>query len=170
MKKSVAFLTVILLLAINVKAQKFAYVNTQYILNKIPAYKEAKRQLDKISEKYQKEVENTFDEVENMKEKYEDEKVLLSKEMREKREKAIRKKRNEAKQLKQKYFGDNGLLSQKRKELIQPIQDEIYKSIKEIANERNYAIIFDSASGATVLYTNPRYDKSDQVLEKLGYK
>ena len=90
--------------------------------------------------------------------------------MKIRKEEEIINRETEVKQLQQKYFGREGSLFTKRQELIKPIQDEVYRAVKEIAAEGNYAVIFDTASGANMLYTNSKYDKSDDVLEKLGYK
>jgi len=101
---------------------------------------------------------------------YQAEKVLLTDEIRKTREDEIINKEKEVKELQKNYFGQSGSLYKKRQELIKPIQDEIYKAVKDIATESGYAVIFDTSSGPTMLYTNPRYDVSDEVLEKLGYK
>ena len=101
---------------------------------------------------------------------YQAEKVLLTQEMRNKREEEIINKEKEAKQLQNDYFGQEGMLYKKREEKISPIQDEIYNALKEISNESGYAIIFDTSSGPTILFSNPRYDISDEVLQRLGYK
>ena len=151
-------------------AQKFAFVDTEYILNRIPSYTAAQDQLDKLSEEWQKEIEDMYSEIEKLYKNYQTEKVLLSEEMRAQKEEEIINKEKEAKDLQNKYFGREGSLYTKRQELIKPIQDEIYRAVKEISTEGNYAVIFDTASGANMLYTNPKYDKSDDVLEKLGYK
>ncbi len=151
-------------------AQKYAFVDTEYILNNIPSYKAAKDKLDEISEEWQKEIETKYSEIEQMYNDYQGEKVLLTDEMRKKREDQIMNKEKEVKELQKNYFGQTGALYKKRQELIQPIQDEIYKAVKDIATEGGYAVIFDTSSGPTLLYTNPRYDVSDEVLEKLGYK
>jgi len=151
-------------------AQKYAFVDTDYILNRIPSYKAAQDQLDKLSEEWQQEVETLYSEIESMYKDYQAEKVLLTEEMRTSKEEEIINKEKEAKELQKKYFGREGSLYKKRQELIKPIQDEIYTTVKEIATEGNFAVIFDTASGANMLYTNPKYDKSDEVLEKLGYK
>jgi outer membrane protein len=151
-------------------AQKYAFVDTEYILNNIPSYKAAQEQLDKISQDWQKEVEGKYAEIEKMYKDYQAERVLLSEDMRQKREDAIINKEKEVKELQNEYFGQNGALFKKRQELIQPIQDDIYKAIKDLATENGYAVVFDSASGPTMIYTNPRYDISDEVLQKLGYK
>jgi len=151
-------------------AQKYAFVDTDYILNRIPSYKAAQEQLDKLSEEWQAEVEAVYAEIEKMYKDYQTEKVLLNEEMRVKREEEIVNKEQAAKDLQKEYFGREGSLYTKRQELVKPIQDEVYRIVKEIATEGNYAVIFDTASGANMLYTDPKYDKSDEVLEKLGYQ
>jgi outer membrane protein len=151
-------------------AQKFAFVDTDYILNNIPSYKAAQEQIDKLSADWQKEVEAKYAEIDKMYKTFQTEKVLLSDEMKNKREDEIVKKEQEAKELQKKYFGKEGALYKKQQELVKPIQDEIYNAVKEISVEQGYAVIFDSAAGAGMLYTNPKNDKSDEVLQKLGYK
>ena len=101
---------------------------------------------------------------------YQSEKVLLTEEMKKKREEEIVSKEKEAKDLQNKYFGQNGSLFKKREELVKPIQDEVYKAVKEMAIDGGYAIIFDKAAGATIIYDDPKFDKSDAILQKLGYK
>jgi outer membrane protein len=151
-------------------AQKFAYIDTDYILNNIPAYKSAQDQIDKLSDSWQKEVEGLYTEIDKMYKTYQSEKVLLTEEMKKKREEEIVNKEKEAKDLQKKYFGQDGSLFKKREELVKPIQDEVYKAVKEMAIEGGYSIIFDSSAGATMLYTDPKFDKSDAILQKLGYK
>ncbi|GHT25467.1 membrane protein [Bacteroidia bacterium] len=156
--------------AIPAAAQKFAFVDTEYILNKIPAYKSAQGQLDKMSSDWQKEIEGQYAEVEKLFKNYQAEKVMLSDEMRKKREDEIVKKEQAAKEIQQKYFGPEGELTKKQQELVKPIQDEVYRAVKELAVEGGYAAIFDTASDASVLYASPKQDRSDEVLEKMGYK
>jgi outer membrane protein len=151
-------------------AQKYAFVDTEYILNNIPNYKAAQEQLDKFSADWQKEVEAKYAEIEKMYKDYQAERVLLSEDMRRQREEAIVTREKEVKELQKTYFGQEGALYKKRQELIQPIQDDIYTAIKDLATENGYAVIFDTSSGPTMIYTNPRYDVSDEVLQKLGYK
>ena len=171
MKKIFVFIVMLAgLSAMPVMAQKFAFVDTEYILNNIPAYKSAQSQLDKLSTDWQKEIETQYAEVEKLYKNYQAERVMLSDDMRKKREDEIIKKEQSVKTLQQKYFGPEGELSKKQQELVKPIQDEVYKTIKELAVEGGYAAIFDTASDASVLYANPKQDKSDEVLEKLGYK
>lgn len=151
------------------KAQKYAYVDSEYILENIPAYKAAKAQLDELSKQWQKEIEDKYDEVEQMYKKYQAEKVLLSEEMQMKREEEIIEKEKKVKELQKQYFGREGQLFKKRQELVKPIQDEIYNAIKEISVEADYAMVFDIAAGAVVLYADTKYDISDDVLKKMGY-
>jgi outer membrane protein len=158
------------LVALPAVAQKYAFVDTEYILDKIPSYKAAQDQLDKLSEQYQTEVKGMYDDLDKMYREYQAEKVLLTDEMKSKREEEIVNKEKEAKKLQNDYFGADGLLFKKREELVKPIQDEVYNAVKEIANEGGYAVIFDTANNTSMLYTNPRYDISDEVLTRLGYK
>jgi outer membrane protein len=151
-------------------AQKFAFVDSDYILKNIPSYTAAQDEVDKLSENWEVEVKKEYDAIEEMYKTYKAERVLLSEEMREKREQEIIGKEKAAKELQQKYFGAEGDLFKKREELVKPIQDAVYKAVKELTAEGGYAIIFDTASGASILYSNPRYDMSDEILQKLGYK
>lgn len=170
MKRILSILTGIALFAGLATAQKYAFVDTEYILNNIPSYKAAQEQLDKTSEEWQKEVESQYAEIEQMYKDYQAERVLLTDDMRKKREDEIINKEKTVKDLQKKYFGQDGALFKKRQELVKPIQDDIYEAVKDIATESGYAVIFDSSSGPTMLYFNPRYDVSDEVLQKLGYK
>lgn len=170
MKKIFSFLACLLLPLGIAVAQKYAFVDTEYILNNIPNYKAAQEQLDKQSEEWQKEVEARYTEIEKMYKDYQAERVLLAEDMRKQREDAIINKEREAKELQKNYFGQDGALFKKRQELIEPIQEEIYNAIKDLATENGYAAIFDTSSGTSMIYTNPRYDISDEVLQKLGYK
>jgi outer membrane protein len=151
-------------------SQKYAFVDTEYILENIPAYKAAQEQLDQLSGQYQKELESVQAELDQMYNDFRAESVLLSDDMKRKREDVIVTKEKEYRNLQQKYFGREGDLYQKRQGLVKPIQDDIYNSIKEIASAGNYVVIFDKAGGLSMLYTDPKYNLSDQVLEKMGYK
>ena len=151
-------------------AQKFAYINTEYILGKIPAYKTAEDQVERLAQQYQQEVETLYQKTDDLFKAYQAEKVLLTDDMRQRREDEIVTKEREAKDLQRKYFGQEGNLTSKREELIKPILDQVHSAIKAISDEGGYAIIFDTASNPSMIYTNPRYDLSDKVLEKLGYR
>ena len=151
-------------------AQKYAFVDSEYIRKNIPAFTSAQDQLDNLSQKWEKEVADGYAVVETMYNSYQNESVLLSQDMKVKREEAIIAKEKEMKELQNKYFGMEGELFKKREELVKPIQDEILKAIKEIAVDGSYAVIFDTAAGGNILFANPKFDISDDVLEKLGYK
>tara|TARA_B100000427_G_C15486488_1_gene585546 strand:+ start:710 stop:1219 length:510 start_codon:yes stop_codon:yes gene_type:complete len=153
----------------NIQAQKFAYVDTDYILNKIPEFKQAQDKLDDFSNDWQSEIESKYEDVEKMYRAYQQEQVLLTDEMRKKREEAIINKENNVKKLQQKYFGPEGALYAKRKELIKPIQDRINDAIEQLAEKNKYQAIFDSSSDIIMLYKDNKLDKSDQVLELMGY-
>lgn len=170
MKKYIALFSVAFLFLSTGMAQKYAFVDTEYILDRIPTYKAAQDQLDKMAEDWQAEIEGMYGEVEQMYKDYQAEKVLLTEEMKKQKEETIISREKEIQDLQQKYFGRDGNLYIKRQELVKPIQDEVYRVVKEIATEGNFAVIFDTASGASMLFTDPKYDKSDEVLEKLGYK
>jgi outer membrane protein len=168
--KKIIIITLIAFVGISTYAQKYAFIDSEYILSNIPSYRAAQEQLDALSADWQKEVEEKYTAIEKMYTDYQAEKVLLTEEMRQKREEAIIQKEREAKALQKQYFGPEGDLYNKREELMKPLQDEIYKTVKDIATEGNYAVIFDTSSGPSIFYSNPRYDKSDEVLQKLGFK
>ncbi len=169
MKKIGLILAVSFLAISTTKAQKFAYVDTDYILNKIPEFKQAQDKLDDYSADWQKEIESQYAAVEQMYRAYQQEQVLLTDEMKIKREEAIIAKENSAKNLQQKYFGPEGSLYSKRQELIRPIQDKIHDAIQQLATSNKYQAIFDSSSDLIMLYKNNNLDKSDKVLELMGY-
>jgi outer membrane protein len=152
-----------------VNAQKFAYVDTEYMLDNMPEYKSAQQQLDRISVQWQKEIEAKFAEIDKMYKDFQAESVLLTDEMKKKREEEIIEKEKAAKELQKQRFGKDGDLLKKRQELIKPLQDKIYNAIKEIAATKNYAVVFDKSSDLTMLFTNPKYDISDEVLENMGF-
>ncbi|MHC1702663.1 MAG: OmpH family outer membrane protein [Tenuifilaceae bacterium] len=167
--KKIFLLLILTITSFTLMAQKFAFVDSDYILKKIPSYKSAQDQLDKLAAQYQKEIEDKYADVDKLFKDYQAEKVLLTEEMKKKREEDIIAKERQVKDLQMKYFGKEGLLFKKREELVKPIQDQVFNAVKEIAAEGGYAIIFDAAASPNMLYTNPRYDKSEEVLQKLGY-
>ena len=169
MKKFV-FIALSLLLSSGIAmAQKYAFVDTDYILDNIPEYADAQTTLDELSVQWQKEIETKFEEIDKMYKAFQNEAVLLPEDMKKKREDDIIKKEKDAKDLQKKRFGKDGDLFKKRQELVKPIQDKVYTAIEGIATDDNYAVVFDKASNATLIYTNPKYDISEQVLDKLGY-
>jgi len=170
MKRILITFIAVIAISISSYSQKYAFVDTEYILENIPAYKAAQEQLDQLSKQYQKELETIQAELEQMYNDFRAESVLLSDDMKRKREDVIVTKEKEYRNLQQKYFGMEGELYKKRQGLVKPIQDDIFNTVKELATEGNYAVIFDKSGSLTMLYTDPKYNLSDQVLEKLGYK
>ena len=151
-------------------AQKFGYIDSEYILNNIPAYKSAQDQIDKLSAEWQKEIDGKYADIDKMYKNFQTEKVLLTDEMKTKREDEIVKKEQDVKDLQKKYFGHDGMLFKKRQELVKPIQDEVYNAIKDLSMEQGYTLIFDTSANNGIIYSNPKNDKSDEILQKLGFK
>ncbi len=166
--KKLCLLFILSFLGLSVQAQRFAYVDSQYILDNMPEYQDAKKELDEMSNTWQKTVEAKYTEIDRLYEAYQAEAILLTDEMKRKREEEIIGKEKEAKDFQRAKFGVDGELFKKRQELIKPLQDRIYTAIKELADERSYAAIFDKANNTSILYSNPKYDKSDTILKKLG--
>lgn len=150
-------------------SQKYGFVDTDYILKNLPSYSAAQEQLNQTSKAYQAEVEGKYDEVEAAYKSYQTESVFLSPELKQKRENEIIEKEKSAKALQQRYFGAEGELFKKRQVLIKPIQDEIYNAVKELAKEENLSAFFDKAAGTMgIIFADPKLDRSDAVLSKLG--
>ena len=150
-------------------AQKFAYIDTDYVLLHLPEYSEAQGQLNQMAVDWQVEIEMKLDAVERLEMAYRAERVLLTQEMRGKREEEIDTKRREARELQKEKFGVEGELFQKRQELIQPIQDMVFEELKDIASGSGYMVIFDKSNQSNMLYTNPKYDISDRLIKALGF-
>lgn len=170
MKKLIVMLLFAAAIPVAAMAQKYGCVNTEYVLTSIPDYAQAQAQLNKLSEGWQKEIENKFIEIDKLYKTYQQEAYLLPDNLKRKREEEIIAKEREAKDLQNKYFGPGGDLDKKREELMKPIQDRVYNAIERIAGEKGYAFIFDKAGSATVLFASAKYDISDQVLDLLGFK
>ena len=169
MKKIFLILVAVLYSTAGIYAQKFAYVDTDYILNKIPEFKQAQDKLDAFSSDWQKEIEEKFNEVEKMYRSYQQDLVFLTDDIKIKRENAIIEMETSAKTFQQKYFGPEGELQLKRVELIKPLQDKINNAINKLAKSNNYQVIFDSSSDIIMLYKNTNLDKSDEILKLMGY-
>lgn len=170
MKKTFATLVLILTLTVVGTAQKFGYVDSKYILSHMPEYQEAQKQINKLSDTWQKEIEAKYETIEKLEKAYQAEKILLTEDMRKKREEEIEAKKKEAKELQKAKFGVDGELFQKREELIKPIQDQIYQAIQEVASQSALMVVFDKANHSNILYSNPKHDISDKVLKKMGLK
>lgn len=169
MKKSVLLIILMFCVGITVNAQKYALIDTEYILKNIPAYERANEQLNQISQKWQNEVEVVVKESQTMYKTYQSESVFLSEEQKTQKEEAIIAKERQAAELRRKYFGPEGELFKKRESLIAPIQDEVYNAVKEIAESKGYSMVIDRASASDIIYASPRIDISNEILSKLGY-
>jgi len=164
----ITFLMFILLSSGNLFAQKFGYVDTDYILKNIPEYQDAQNEIEELSKTWQAEIEGKYAEVERMYKAYQADAVLLPEDLRQKREDEIIKFEKEVKDLQKQRFGNEGELFKKRQELIKPIQEKIYNAIEDIATTKNYAFIFDKASGPVIMYVSNKFDISDEVLDQIG--
>ena len=151
------------------QAQKFAYIDTDYVLLHLPDFAAAQQELNTYAIDWQAEIESKLDAADRLEVAYRAERVLLTKEMRQKREQEISSKRSEAKEMQKQKFGVEGELFQKRQELIEPIQQQIFEELKGIASSSGYMVIFDKSNQSNMLYTNPKYDISDRLIKKLGY-
>jgi outer membrane protein len=168
MKKILFILMAVLGVASTATAQRYCYVDSQYILDNIPEYATAQAELDRLSLEWQNEVESKFAKVEKRRKDYQAEAILLPEEIKRQREKEIKDLEASAIALQNKYFGVGGELFNKRTELIQPIQDKIFKAIQDVAKEKKYAFVFDKANQSNLLFADPKYNISDLVLRKMG--
>lgn len=150
-------------------AQKFALVDMEYILKNIPSYEIANQQLNQLSQKWQKEIENKQALATDAYQQYQSDYIFLSDDQKRQQEEAVTAIEKEAAELRYKYFGPDGELFQKRKTLIEPIQDQIYDAIKKLCEEKGYQAIFDRASSSDIIFASPKIDVSNDVLKRLGY-
>lgn len=169
MKRTVITLALAIVAVVAASAQKFALVDMEYIFRNVPQYEMANEQLNQLSQRWQKEVEEVGKEAENMYNNYLADKVFLTDEQAKKREAEIVAKEKEATELRYKYFGPEGELYQKRQTLLKPVQDDVYNAVKKVAEEKGYQTIFDRASSSDIVYASPRIDISNEVLAKLGF-
>jgi len=170
MKNIILLISIAILSSTSVFAQKFAYVDSDYILERVPEYQSAQDQLDKLSVNWQNEIEVLFQQIDQLYKKFQADQILLTQDMKIKRETEIIAKEKEAKELQRKRFGPEGDLFLKRQELIQPIQDKVYNAIQDFSDEKRIDVIFDKSSELIMLYANSNLDKSDDILKMLGYK
>lgn len=151
-----------------VYAQRFGYVDTDFILNKMPDYKKAQDEINQLSDAWEKEIQDMAKKIEGMYSALQAEQVLLTEEMKKERTEAIQKREVELKEYQKKVFGFGGLFFLKKQELIKPVQDKVWDAADKVAKKNNLAIIFDKAGELVMIYTDPRYDYTDFVLDELG--
>ena len=168
MKKVLIMLTAMVMMSVAANAQKICYVDMEFILGKIPAYADAQKELDRVSQGFQKEIETKRKAVDDMFKQYQSEQVLMTDQIKQQKMKEIETAEKEVKDLQKKKFGPDGELFQKRKELIKPIQDKIYDEIQKYAQAKSYDIIFDKSSGPAMLYASDKLNKSDDILFNMG--
>lgn len=157
-----------LVFGLQLQAQRFGIVDSEYVLTQIPEYAKAQQQLDQLSRTWEGEIESLLGEADALRKAYEAEKVLLTEEMKAEREGAIKTKEDEAKNKQQLYFGIKGKIYTKRQELIKPIQDKIYNAVQDVARRRNLDVVFDKGSELITLYVSEKVDISDEVIDNLA--
>ena len=169
MKKIILILAIAFAAALGASAQKFAMVDMEYVLSNVAAYEVANNQLEQLSQRWQKEVENVSREAETMYNNYKSQMPFLTDDQKKKQEAEIVAKEKEAVELRNKYFGPEGEMYKKRQSLMQPIQEEVYNAVKKVSEERGYQAVFDRASASDIVFASPRIDISNEVLARLGY-
>lgn len=170
MKKLLLLIAFICVSGVSAFAQRFAYVDSEYILKHIPEYSSAQKQLDALSQQWQKQVDDQLAAVEKLYKAYQADQVLLTPEMRKQREQEIVEKEKAAKDFQRQKFGFEGDLYQQRMKLIKPIQERVARAVEAVAESSQLDMIFDKNSQVLLLYASPRLDKSNDVITRLGYK
>jgi len=169
MKRILFLSNAFLLFGLNfVFAQKFGYIDSEFILNKMPEYAKAQNEVETFSAAWQKEIEEMQRKVDGLYSIYQAEQVLLTEEMKQERQAEIKKKETELKDYQKKVFGFGGLFFLKKQELIKPLQDKVFDAVSKVSKANRLAIVFDKAAELVMIYTDPRHDYTDFVLEELG--
>jgi outer membrane protein len=167
MKKTLLIAFCLLLVGF-ANAQRYAIIDTKYILDKVPDYKQAQKQLDDIAAGWQKEIDAMQQELDRMYKDFDAEQVMLSDDLKKKREDQLFAREKKVRDLQRQRFGFEGDLFKKRQELIKPIQDKVYSAVQRLATQRGYDFILDKSEGITVIFADPKLEKSDDVLRELG--
>jgi len=170
MKKIILFACIMFIAVRESIAQQYAVIDTKYILDKIPEYKDADKKLKDISAQWQKEIDDKQAELDRMYKNYDAEQFMLSEELKKKRETELFNKEKEVRELQKRRFGYEGDLFKERQRLVKPVQDKVYNAIQKIAVARSYNFVLDKSEGITVIFADPKLDKSDDVLKELGIK
>ena len=170
MKKVIAIICLLISFSAVSMAQRYAVVDTKYILDKMPEYKDAQGKLDSFSEQWQREIDDKQAALDKMYKSFEAEQVMLSDDLKKKREDELFVREKEVRDLQRKRFGFEGDLFKKRQELVKPVQDKVYNAIQKIAVNRQYDFILDKSEGITIIFADPKLDRSEDVLKELGVK
>ncbi len=168
MKKVTLILSLMVISLTSTFAQKFAYVDTEYILQHLQEYADAQTELNSYSAQWQEEIESKYASIALLTESFQAEKALLTADMQQRREEELKQKKSQARELQKSRFGVDGDLFQKREELMKPVHDIMYEAILEVSSQSGYMVIFDKSSHSNMLYANPKHDVSDKVLKKMG--
>ena len=168
MKKFVFLLLLSSVSSLGVQAQKFGYVDMEYITSKMPEYQKAQSEMNQFSERWAKEIQEKGAEIDRMQRAYMAEEVLLTDELKRKRQNEIREKEMEAREYNNKVFGVDGQMFQKKKELLKPVMERVQRSVEKICSQRRLDFLFDKSSDFVMVYTNPKHDYTDYVMEDLG--
>lgn len=170
MKKILAVLAIALTLGFTTQAQRYAVIDSKYILDKVPEYSEAQKKLEQFSMLWQQEIDQKQAAMNKMYQDFDAERVMLTDDLKKKREDELFNREKDLRDLQRKRFGFEGDLFKKRQELIKPIQDRVYNAIQKLAIDKQYDFILDKSEGITVIFADPKLDKSDDVLKNLGVK
>lgn len=168
MKRLLLLSLLIFSISLSAQAQRYCIIDSKYILDRVPDYKEAQAKLDALSKDWQTEIDNKMADVDRMYKSYQAEKTMLSDDMRKKREDEIITREKTAKDLQKARFGYEGDLFKKRQEMVKPIQDKVYNAVQKVAAGKGYDLVLDKAGGVTMFYADPKLDRSDDVLKQLG--
>jgi outer membrane protein len=168
MKKVLLALGILLSVSSITNAQKYCVVDSRYVLENLNEYKDAQKKLDEVSVQWQQEIDAKFAEIDRLYKAYQAEQVMLTDDMKQRRQNDIVDKERQAKELQRKRFGQEGDLFKKRQELVKPSQDKVYNAIQKLAVAKGYDLIFDKSAGVTIFYSDPKLDKSLDLLKDLG--
>jgi len=170
MKKTLLVVLIFFVVAFSASAQRYAVIDTKYILDKLPEYRDADKKLQQVSTQWQKEIDDKQAELDRMYKNYDAEQFMLSDDLKKKRETELFNKEKEVRELQKKRFGYEGDLFKERQKIVKPIQDKVYDAIQKIALAKAYDFVLDKSEGITVIFADPKLDKSDEVLKELGIK
>lgn len=165
--KKIILLLLLTGLSGSILAQKIGYIDSGFILNKMPEYKEAQTEVEKLSQKWQSELDQKYQDIEKFYQEYKSEEVLLTEPMKKIRLDSLEQKRVKLAETQKKYFGFEGLLFLKRQEIVKPIQDKMFEAVEKVCRTKRIDIMFDKASDLVMLYTNPVHDYTEYILEEL---
>jgi outer membrane protein len=167
-RASIFVLLCFICMAFPVRAQKFGYVDTEFVFSKMPEYQKALGEIDKFADKWSKDIQDKYVEIDKLQRAYQLEEILLTDDMKRDRQRVISEKEREAREYNNKVFGYEGLLLQKKKELIKAPMELVNRALEKVASQKKLDFVFDKASDFVMLYTNPRHDYTDYVMEELG--